>query len=585
MRKTAAGTRTIMKLIPLMLVLFVLCGSAGCKNDPDGPSWTPSVPQQTFDYDEETMSGTIINTEFEPGVIKTLEELGMSRDEFTRGGGKGDYSYDGNRGCDYLSVIFSPDYTLKVNGADVPVYSTIVHDGTFGKNILYSFAIIEVKAADALSLKAELTPKDLKIKSAVVLPEAKGIAPEVTSDSRVRTVVKEFGNFTVLVDEKAKTDFTSDFTRTHSFTLFVREYTDEDAEIAAYRAQYGEENVTVYEPGLHVFDYINVSKDDQVLYFRRGCYMFSKGREDYGEKNDYFEKHRGDDITWNLLRFPVINANYRKNVTVAGSGWIDAGGLGWHERRGLMFSNCDGVCVKDVTLINFPEWTLITYVSANIDISDCRIFGYKSNSDGFAICNSKNARITDCFARSGDDLFEIKTLGGPAGSVADNVVFTSCTAWASKARCFGIIAETEFPVSNITFRDCYVIYRDSTWDNEFLGSLMVYCELSKNGVTIDNILFENIEIFYDRGRAINVKMEDDKAPTQVTNVTFRNVRYRSELKNLLYNPSGIRTGNYVQEITLENVTANGKLIGPGDDLGKLFDMTGSGEISVVRNEV
>ncbi|MBR5006382.1 MAG: right-handed parallel beta-helix repeat-containing protein [Clostridia bacterium] len=313
--------------------------------------------------------------------------------------------------------------------------------------------------------------------------------------------------------------------------------------------------------------------------------MFSKGREDYGEKNDYFEKHRGDDITWNLLRFPVINANYRKNVTVAGSGWIDAGGLGWHERRGLMFSNCDGVCVKDVTLINFPEWTLITYVSANIDISDCRIFGYKSNSDGFAICNSKNARITDCFARSGDDLFEIKTLGGPAGSVADNVVFTSCTAWASKARCFGIIAETEFPVSNITFRDCYVIYRDSTWDNEFLGSLMVYCELSKNGVTIDNILFENIEIFYDRGRAINVKMEDDKAPTQVTNVTFRNVRYRSELKNLLYNPSGIRTGNYVQEITLENVTANGKLIGPGDDLGKLFDMTGSGEISVVRNEV
>ncbi|MBR6934458.1 MAG: right-handed parallel beta-helix repeat-containing protein [Clostridia bacterium] len=563
------------KIVLLFLAAVLTASVCSCgSGENDGPEDSKTVEE----INEVDMSGTIVNTEFADGIIPSVDELGISLDDYIRGGGKGDFSYAGNRGCKELSVIKSPQYTLTVNETEVPVYSTIVHDGTFQKNILCSFAIVEIKDAKDVSLKAELTPQGFKLKNATVLPAAKEVAHAVTG-GKVIMAIKEYGNFSVLVADGKKQDYSSDFSREHSFTLFVREYVDEDAEIAALIERFGEDNVTVYEPGLHKFQYINIDSDDRALYFRRGCYMFSEGREDYSEDNNYFEKHRGDDITWNLNRFPVINANGRKNIVIAGGGWIDGGGLGWHERRGVLLSYCDGIDVHGITLFNMPEWSFITYVSQNIDVRDCRIYGFKSNSDGFAICNSKNATVTDCFARSGDDLFEIKTLGGPDYAVADNVTFTSCTAWASKARCFGIIAETEKAVTNITFRDCYVIYRDSTWDNEFLGSLMVYCEKSKNPVNIDNILFENVEIFCDRGRAINVKIEDEKAaPTHVTNVRFKNITYTSAMKNQLYSPAG----DYVQNITLENVAANGKLIAPGDDFTNYFDITGEGNVSAVK---
>ena len=366
-------------------------------------------------YNEAEMSGTIIKTTFAGDVIPTAENLGITLDEYLHGNDKGGFSYEGNGARKEKSVIISPHYKLVVNGEDVPVYATIVHDGTTQSNVLTSFAMIEVKEKSGFSLKAELLPQSFGIKNAIVLPEAKKVAAEVSSSGSVCTVINEFGNFNFLVSQSRDADYSTDFARQHSFTLFVKEYVDEDAEIAAYIDEFGAENVTVFEPGFHEFSYINIDSDNQVLYFRRGCYMFSKGRDDYGEDNNYFEKHRGGDITWNLTRFPAINANGRNNIVIAGNGWIDGGGLGWHERRGILLSYCDGAVVKDITLINFPEWTLITYVSENIDIARCVIYGYKTNSDGFAICNSVNATVRNCFARSGDDLFEIKTLGAPPG--------------------------------------------------------------------------------------------------------------------------------------------------------------------------
>ena len=46
----------------------------------------------------------------------------------------------------------------------------------------------------------------------------------------------------------------------------------------------------------------------------------------------------------------------------------------------------------------------------------------------------------------------------------------------------------------------------------------------------------------------------------------------------LYSPAG----DYVQNITLENVKANGKLIAPGDDFTNYFDITGEGNVSAVK---
>ena len=67
----------------------------------------------------------------------------------------------------------------------------------------------------------------------------------------------------------------------------------------------------------------------------------------------------------------------------------------------------------------------------------------------------------------------------------------------------------------------------------------------------------------------------DSVDGMVTGIVFRNVRYTSSMKNQLYSPEG----DYVQNVRLENVEANGSLIRQ-EDAEKYFDVTGNGRISV-----
>lgn len=144
-----------------------------------------------------------------------------------------------------------------------------------------------------------------------------------------------------------------------------------------------------------------------------------------------------------------------------------------------------------------------------------------------AVCNSVDVTVSDCFARSGDDLFEVKTLGGDASAVSRNVTFQGCVAWGGKARCFGIIGEVNRPISNVAFRDCAILYRDATWDNDRLGGLVIVVE--ETGAAISGVVFENIEIFRDMGRAVNCCIYNPQLQgCQVTGVEFRNIAYTAE---------------------------------------------------------
>ena len=89
-------------------------------------------------------------------------------------------------------------------------------------------------------------------------------------------------------------------------------------------------------------------------------------------------------VSYTHLRYPIFNAYKKFNIVIAGQGTIDAGQLGWHERRGVLFSSCSECTVTGLTLLNMPEWSMITYCGTDIKISDVAVFGYKTNSDGIA---------------------------------------------------------------------------------------------------------------------------------------------------------------------------------------------------------
>ena len=164
--------------------------------------------------------------------------------------------------------------------------------------------------------------------------------------------------------------------------------------------------------------------------------------------------------------------------------------------------------------------------------------------------------MTDCFARTGDDMFEVKTLGGVEGAVSRDITFTRCQAWGSKARCFGVIGEIEKDVSNILFEDGIVIFRDAIWDNNRIGSLVVLRECG-TGI-VDGITFRNISIHYDAGRPIQVGVySQELTNSQMKNIVFENVAIAGKEKGQLRLNSG--DGN-VLSVIFRNMIANGALV-------------------------
>ena len=135
-----------------------------------------------------------------------------------------------------------------------------------------------------------------------------------------------------------------------------------------------------------------------------------------------------------------------------------------------------------------------------------------------------------------------------------NITFTNCIAWGGYARCFGITGEVNKLISNVTFRDCAVIYRDGIWNNDRIGSLVVVAEQTDGG--IDGILFENIEIFRDEGRAILVKIYDEEAENfEMKNIVFKNISYTSYLPSKI---AGTDSNTNTVQVTLDGITVMGK---------------------------
>ncbi len=482
-------------------------------------------------------------------AVFSLEDAGLTPKEFTYRADAELEEYVQSGGYDDVGGVFiSPYFTANIGETDVPVYASMVFNRSENTGAIHSFSEVYVDTDSDFSFNIELESNTVKLRNAIVLPEKLGVKAECKKDV-VTASISETGIYTFLFNG-AKQHY--------GYTLFVREKVDEEAEIKEYIEKYGEANVTVVEKGVHNLDYFNmVGKENQVIYLKEGAYVTANHHYDITSLEDeqkYIEEGASNDNAIGLTRYPFINFYNCKNITLTGRGVIDMTRLDRRERRGVVFTDCEDVSISDIKIINAPEWSLINYCCRNVNIENVDILGYRGNCDAFAICNSENVLVDNCFARTADDEFEVKALGGKMGT--KNVTFQNCVAWGGYARCFGVTGEVCKSISDVTFRDCAVIYRDGIWDNDRIGSLVVVAEQCEG--SIDGITFENIEIFRDEGRAILVKVYDEeKENFKIENVQFRNISYTSYMPSKIDgNGSETNTVN----VDLENVTANGKLV-------------------------
>ena len=485
--------------------------------------------------------------EYPEEAIITLEEAGLTEQELVGRASALLPEYVQSGGYDDINgITISPYYTAKISGKEIPVYASVVFIRVDDTGTLHSFSEIYVDPNEDFSFNIEITGADVELKNALVLPETHGVKAQC-EDNTVTASISKTGVYTFLFN---------DANQYYGYTLMVREKVDEDKEIAEYIEKYGEDNVWVIEKGVYQYDYVNlVAHNNLVIYLREGAYVIANHLYDIDcaeDENKYWEPTAPGDNSIGLTRYPFLNFYNCNNITLTGRGVIDMTRLDRRERRGVVFTNCNNVNVSNVKIINSPEWSFISYCCTDVNIDNVDIIGNRGNCDGFAICNSHDVTVDNCFARVADDTFEVKALGGMMDS--KNITFTNCIAWGGYARCFGITGEVNKKISDVTFRDCAVVYRDGIWDNDRIGSLVVVAEQTEG--SIDGILFENIEIFRDEGRPILVKIYDEQAENfEIKNIVFRNISYTSYMKPKI---AGTDSKTNTVQVELEDITANGK---------------------------
>ncbi len=503
--------------------------------------------------------------EYPDEAIITLAEAGLTEQELVNRAGAELPEYVQSGGYDDINgITVSPYYTAKVSGTCIPVYASVVFIRSDNTGTLHSFSEIYVDSSEAFSFNIELTGADVTLSNAVVLPEFHGVRA-LCKNNTVTASINKTGVYTFLFNGA---------NQHYGYTLFVREKVDENAEIKEYQQQYGEDNVIVLDKGVYEYDYVNfVGQNNLVIYLREGAYVIANHLYDIDcaeDENKYLEPGAPGENAIGLTRYPFLNFCNCNNIVLTGRGVIDMTRLDRRERRGVVFTNSSNINISGIKIINSPEWSFISYCCTDVSIEQVDIIGNRGNCDGFAICNSHNVTVKNCFARVADDTFEVKALGGNMDS--RNITFSDCIAWGGYARCFGITGEVNKKISDVTFRDCAVIYRDGIWDNDRIGSLVVVAEECVG--SIDGVLFENIEIFRDEGRPILVKIYDEEAENfEIKNVVFRNISYSSYMQP---KTAGTDSDTNTVQVTLENISAYGQnlpFLQPFFIIGKYCDIT------------
>lgn len=486
----------------------------------DGPNEVPRpVSKQTFTY-----------LEYPAEAIKKPSDVGLSMKDFiARADDDGDELYVNAQGYEDINgIIESPYFTVHVEGKRIPVYGTTVFVGTTQKGALHSFCEVYVDTSKNFNLEFQLNSHGFMMQNVKIMPSRLDFKP-IYQNTVLNGEITELGTYTFV--------FNND-DQEHGFTLFVRELVDEEAEIKKYQEQ--GYNVVPVEKGLHstdaYFDFFGWN--NTVFYLKRGSYLLAKHTIDISSDDDNHnnESKKETDLMnaghlpMGLTRCPYLNLTLCNNVKIVGSGVVDLSHLDRAERRGIVTAYSNNIEIRGVKFINSPEWTFITYDSENITIKDVDIFGYRQNSDAFAICNTRNATIDNSFCRSGDDLFDVKAAGGGEGAISKNVTFTNCTAWNGKARCFGICGEVYKDIKDITFKDSCVVFHDATWNADRIPALAIVVE--NEGGSIDNVTFENIDIHRAHSRAIGCLIYNSNIQNfNISNVKYKNIRYNASKPN------------------------------------------------------
>ncbi|WP_428331707.1 glycosyl hydrolase family 28 protein [Mucilaginibacter sp.] len=445
--------------------------------------------------------------------------------------------------------VIDQTYTVLVKGKKLAIYKVKVASGDTQQRFkatddlmnsakyfdTAAFCYFSTPSAVAVSVQIKES-----IKSIVVLPLCYHIKP-IISAHKIIFSVQPNQNLTIEINGNKINSL-------HIFSNAVDHFIPKK----------GQPNVIYFGPGIHEVTSM-VIKDNQTVYVAGGAII----RAVIGKNEKYTTEPSG------LRNYAPTFILSGRHIKFEGQGIIDGSGCPSHSRNLLSVIHGKDISIKDVILKNPCGWTIPIMQSDSIKITNVKIIGYRANSDGIDICNSRNIIINNCFIRTSDDLIVIKSFENQ-GKV-DHILIENCILWNQLANAMSIGGELREDVSNVLFSNCHIIH-----DLSRECSLRIFqCDGSK----ISNIRFENLDIAeanrfislwigkagpsFDNNLGYiqdiifkNIKVDGLQPGTEIigadinhkiTNVSFINIK----LNGQILNKGQMRLNPYTQDIIIQ----------------------------------
>lgn len=305
----------------------------------------------------------------------------------------------------------------------------------------------------------------------------------------------------------------------------------------------GDPNVLYFGPGIHEVTQVMVT-NGQTVYVAAGAVV----RGIIGSNERFsISGYSG------LRTYPPTFSLRGSNITFRGRGIVDGGRSTTHARNLLSVRGQD-INVEGVILRDSSTWTIPIRQSDRIQIRNVKLIGYRANSDGIDICNSRDVTVERCFIRTLDDLIVVKTDQRQGAS--RRIVARDCVLWNEVAHALSIGAELREDVDDVLFTNCDVIHdKGREW------TLRVYhCDSAR----ISNVRFENIRI-EESPRLISLWINKaywsrDDERGHIDGVSFRNIA--AAARPLLVELKGFDFSHAVENVAFENVVVNGQPLSP-----------------------
>jgi polygalacturonase len=429
------------------------------------------------------------------------------------------------------SEVQNNNYKVSVNGKPVPVYNAkigatdpvrrfkavddIMHSSDYYDTAAFSY--FDLRGTALVSVKIPGF-----IRSVKVLPSALNIHPQIRNNQLILPVSSS-QNLTIEINGET----------VKSLHLFINP-------IEANKPNPKDPNVIFYGPGIHTITSLIVG-DNKTVYLAGGAILNAV----VGKDEKFGIEPSG------LKNYAPTILLMGNNIKLCGRGILDAGSCPTHARN-LVTVFGKNITIEGIILRNSSGWTVPVRQSDQVTINNIKILGYRANTDGIDICNSRNVTVQNCFLRTNDDLIVVKSWEKQGDT--KGITVKHCVLWNQLAHALSLGAELREDVSDVLFTDCDIIH-----DQGREWSLRVF---HTDASVISNIRFTNIRIEESRqlislwtGKNVS---SYNKQLGYIKDISFSDITAKGN--PLVIALTGGDAEHIVENVTFKNIFLNGKVL-------------------------